>query len=1281
MSPSSPIDGPSALTTAVAGWRRELAALGGPNSLLWFQPDGPGVLDVSAAHPGGVAMLLAGRPTRLSDLVREPETLARAQDRATLIREHARATFEDRGLQTCYFAAGRATWFLRGGHTPQAPVLIRRCTLTPVDAAGTDHALDLDPHAEVNPVLLAYLEQERGLVVDAAALSDLARQGEGFNPEPVYDEFRRLCADMPGFVIARSLCVTTFPREKATAVGDLSELGSRLGEHPVIRALTGDTEAATRVAAERIDTGAGDASRDVLDADEEHQGVIDAVRDGRHVAVTAPPGTAPARLVANLIADAVAADRRVLLVTEQTAVIDDVRGQLEAVGLADLLWHVQDPSAAFDPRTLTERWAGPSPFSVLSDSARIGQRNRAKEAARLLDDHVRSLHQPRRPWGVSAHQVQNAITDLARHDRPPHSRVRLRGEVLARLDRDRKDEVARVLAGVAARGAWSADGGSDPWFGSRLETPEDAERAIGIVETGVPEALARLRTVFTEVFAGVPMPDLITLADHGRVLGVLERVRESLEIFRPEVFDQPLDDLVAATSPDHSERPGLLEAGRLRRQARGLLRPGTPPADLHAALAAVREQRRTWQRLAGGGGRPRLPDDIDRAHEAYSDAHGQLVWLGERVPSAVAAGDLLETPLADLETRLAVLAARPERARAVPGVLEDLAALDAAGLTPVVETFAQRGLAADDVADELDFVWWTSIGEEISRLDPRLGEHDGKRLRSALSDYVAADHQALRDNAIRLRERVTQRASAVLAEGVLEQQGVRAARDVALAHRDGVTEIAPVWAVSPAVVASVLAPQDRVDLVILDDASRLTPARAASAIARATQVVVIGDEAQLPPTSYAIGAGEPEEPEAVGPSLVDVLAPVLTHHRLTRLDDMDLAALAPFVVDRYDGDLRAHPHARRTPGPRLHIVVPSPTTHPTPTPELAAVVDLVRQHARRHPSESLAVLTLHPAQTAAVTSVLERAAAQDPALATWLSSGTGEGFVVRTVDRFERRRRDAVIVTLGIERTEGGVLSGCGPITADRGAARVLIAATAARRRTQWVSSVTAADVGDAPDGSGLATLRRLLTELEGAAQVDRSDPDDPAVRPMADGRPGPRLADVDDSEDALLAGHFADRLEAAGLRVHRRFAAGGDVIDIAVEDPRRPGRMLVAIDLDGPDYARPQNARERDRLRPEALARRGWRHVRIWSTDLFRDPAREEARVFAVVHELTGTTPISEDPVDDDHDDAAQAQPTSTPRRRPEQTSDDTDSGWGERGEDAERDRWILEQRPPHWD
>ena len=40
----------------------------------------------------------------------------------------------------------------------------------------------------------------------------------------------------------------------------------------------------------------------------------------------------------------------------------------------------------------------------------------------------------------------------------------------------------------------------------------------------------------------------------------------------------------------------------------------------------------------------------------------------------------------------------------------------------------------------------------------------------------------------------------------------------------------------------------------------------------------------------------------------------------------------------------------------------------------------------------------------------------------------------------------------------------------------------------------------------------------------------------------------------------------------------------------------------------------------------------------------------------------------------------TSAPVVRTEQSTDDTDAGWGERTDDRAHDEWLREQRPPHW-
>jgi very-short-patch-repair endonuclease len=68
----------------------------------------------------------------------------------------------------------------------------------------------------------------------------------------------------------------------------------------------------------------------------------------------------------------------------------------------------------------------------------------------------------------------------------------------------------------------------------------------------------------------------------------------------------------------------------------------------------------------------------------------------------------------------------------------------------------------------------------------------------------------------------------------------------------------------------------------------------------------------------------------------------------------------------------------------------------------------------------------------------------------------------------------------------------------------------------------------------------------------------------------------------------------------------GEAAVELAVARGDDAGPPHVAVESDGPRYAALPSVRDRDRLRAEQLARRGWTPVRVWSTDVFRDPARD---------------------------------------------------------------------------
>jgi very-short-patch-repair endonuclease len=94
------------------------------------------------------------------------------------------------------------------------------------------------------------------------------------------------------------------------------------------------------------------------------------------------------------------------------------------------------------------------------------------------------------------------------------------------------------------------------------------------------------------------------------------------------------------------------------------------------------------------------------------------------------------------------------------------------------------------------------------------------------------------------------------------------------------------------------------------------------------------------------------------------------------------------------------------------------------------------------------------------------------------------------------------------------------------------------------------------------------------------------------------------------------EELTRRGLTVHPQVGCSGFRIDLAVVDPRAPGRYLLGVECDGATYHTSATARDRDRLRQEVLEGLGWRICRIWSTDWMRGREGQVRRVQAALEE-----------------------------------------------------------------
>jgi hypothetical protein len=87
-------------------------------------------------------------------------------------------------------------------------------------------------------------------------------------------------------------------------------------------------------------------------------------------------------------------------------------------------------------------------------------------------------------------------------------------------------------------------------------------------------------------------------------------------------------------------------------------------------------------------------------------------------------------------------------------------------------------------------------------------------------------------------------------------------------------------------------------------------------------------------------------------------------------------------------------------------------------------------------------------------------------------------------------------------------------------------------------------------------------------------------------------------------------------------------------------------VEADGASYRDSGSVRDRDRLRKEHLERLGWRFHRLWSTNWFRDPDAEVAKLSEAYDQAVAASP---------HPTPSRPYPPSLPRppslRRPQKT------------------------------
>ncbi|MBI2705096.1 MAG: DUF3320 domain-containing protein [Actinobacteria bacterium] len=417
----------------------------------------------------------------------------------------------------------------------------------------------------------------------------------------------------------------------------------------------------------------------------------------------------------------------------------------------------------------------------------------------------------------------------------------------------------------------------------------------------------------------------------------------------------------------------------------------------------------------------------------------------------------------------------------------------------------------------------------------------------------------------------------------------------------------PCFMMSPLTVSQYLPAELQFDAVIFDEASQVRPGDAVGAMYRGRQLIVAGDNKQLPPTTFFERSGDDttEEYDAeafdVFESLLDLSRgaaairelPLRWHYR-SRHEALITYSNRAF----YGSSLVTYPSATES-GPDvgvafIHVadgVYERGSARDNPV-EARSVVERVIFHADNHPDKTLGVVAFSEAQATRIQWELEAARRERRDLDSYFHEGRLDGFFVKNLEMVQGDERDIILFSIGYGRDEGGRFTlNFGPINKEGGQRRLNVAVTRARYRVEVVSSITATDFGSSSN-PGVNHLRGYLDFAErGSVAL-------------------PQTAGGGEDDDSPLESDVAETLLEWGYEVHRHVGHAGYRLDLGVRHPEKPGTWLLGIECDGDAYGSGRTARDRDRLRQQVLEGLGWKLHRVWGPSWYRDRSGSEARL-----------------------------------------------------------------------
>lgn len=723
--------------------------------------------------------------------------------------------------------------------------------------------------------------------------------------------------------------------------------------------------------------------------------------------------------------------------------------------------------------------------------------------------------------------------------------------------------------------------------------------------------------------------------------------------------------------------------------------------DLQATFALPCDAREFAQRLtAFRESSSRLPESLARIHGALLRSSKAKSFIARALvvdePAKELANQLTGVitdyealTLADLHSELIGI---QNAARQVPDVLSLLK--EFANLPAALATILRQDeLTVRQVESAAAMRTW----DQLSRENRDLGRFDG-RTRNRCADQLATGYDRwLAANGLEVCDRVRKKfLEHVRISNLAASQLSPADRDFkrrysqgrrTLEHEFGksmrykairelvdgdaalvIADLKPVWLMSPLSVSDALPLNPRLfDVVIFDEASQVPLEESVPTLFRGQQVIIVGDEMQLPPTDFFSNKSPQEDDDLVieegGEQITyDLDSDSLLNHAARNLPSTMLGwhyrsrseSLISFsnwafyggrlltVPERqllpqpgdigsseraaagHDGHASPHGDSPHDPAGLLlsravsfHQLANGVYDNRRNRREAVYIAELIANILKRRGGQSIGVVAFSEAQQSEIEAALDRLAQDDEefrglheAELEREEDGQFVGLLVKNLENIQGDERDIVILSICYgPGPNGRMLMNFGPINKSGGEKRLNVAFSRAKLHMAVVSSIQhSAITNEYNDGANC-----LKNYLRYAEALTHGDGDSvhrvlSSVTRWKESAGGAKV-EADDPVSMQLANALAER----GFVIDRNVGQSHFRVDLAI---RRSGDAKYALGIMVDTLAKYEHsdALEREMMRPHLLQSFGWPLATVLAKDWHDSPDSQLERIISLL-------------------------------------------------------------------